>query len=50
MLIDGGSSGVTADDDKKIQYAEWTAAINTVRAIGNSWADFVRLRTAAESD
>ena len=50
MLIDGCGSGVTAEDDRKIQFSEWTAMLGTVRALGSSWANFVRLKNAAESD
>ena len=50
MLIDGGGSGVTAEDDRKIQKTEWVASLPVVHAAAGAWANFVRLQTAAESD
>jgi len=52
MMIDGGSAGVTADDDKRLSRAEWNAAIRQIQQAGASWAPYVALRraTAASFD
>lgn len=43
-LVDGGSAGTTAEDDRRISRAEWNAAIPVLHAIGHSWAPFVALQ------
>jgi len=51
-MIDGGSAGVTADDDKRLSRKEWNAALKQIQQAGASWAPYVALRraTAASFD
>jgi len=37
-------------DDRKISRDEWIKSVDTMKEIGNSWAGFVKLKTASEED
>ena len=45
-LIDGGTEGVTVEDDNRISKAEWVAALPLMQAAAKSWAPFEALKTA----
>jgi len=49
VMVDGGSSGVTADDDKRLSRREWKAALSKIVQAGNSWAPYVALCGATEA-
>lgn len=48
-MVDGGSDGITADDDKRLSRKEWDAALRKVQQAGATWAPYVGLRTATSA-
>jgi hypothetical protein len=50
LLIDGGTSGRTIEDDHRLSCAEWCAALRRIRSAGASWAPYTAFKHAAESD
>ena len=49
-LIDGGTRGVTAEDDHRISKSEWVRSLEKVRAAGRSWAPYQAFKNAHASD
>ena len=46
-LIDGGTEGVTVEDDNRLAKSEWVSAMPTIQAAARSWAPFVALQSAS---
>jgi len=47
--LDGGSEGVTVEDDSRISRAEWEAGLGAVQKAAASWAPFVALKSATQA-
>ena len=50
MAIDGGTVGVTKEDDHRLSRDEWEHALPMIRKWGATWADSLALRDASAED
>ena len=50
MGIDGGTDGITEEDDHHLSREEWDAALPKVRRAGATWAASLALRDASKGD
>ena len=50
MAIDGGSAGITHEDDRRLCRAEWTHALPQIREAGATWANSHAMAHASQAD
>jgi len=48
--IDGATNASGELNDRKISRDEWIKSVDSMKEISNSWAGFVKLKTASEED